>query len=864
MKHFIFTFHWLYKLALLFAINCNVYSAEIINASKTIFCQNESIIIQSSFIDTLNYSTNWEYNLNGLGWEDISLLNAYKIAHAKKLELNHVQDLYNFSIRVRYKNNINNRDTISNIISILIHPQLKAGIISGDQNICYNTPANPIAFSVSPSGGGNSYTYKWLQSDNNVIFTEISGANNNSYQTTNLTKSKHYKAVVISNLGCSSDTTNSTFVNVLQPVIGGEITIGGLKADTICYNSTPKSLTISKPATGGNGNFTFQWQYSTDGNVWQNQSGATQTTYNPGNLTSSRYYRMEFSTNCGIVYSDTIQVYVWPSLTKAEVGSNQTICWNNVPTTINTIKQPTGGNSKFSYHWQILSGGNWIDIEGANNPSFQPASLQNTTSFRLKNNSLFGCGEVYSDPTTITVYPKLQAGIISGDQNICYNTPANPIAFSVSPSGGGNSYTYKWLQSDNNVIFTEISGANNNSYQTTNLTKSKHYKAVVISNLGCSSDTTNSTFVNVLQPVIGGEITIGGLKADTICYNSTPKSLTISKPATGGNGNFTFQWQYSTDGNVWQNQSGATQTTYNPGNLTSSRYYRMEFSTNCGVVYSDTIQVYVNPLPTAKALIGNFLVCSYQQDNIYTILNHQENIFYEWSITGGTFSKNYNETSNSISVDWGFKSDKSYLLLKQTNTITGCERDSIYQVNITSNVSPNKTIIIRKSTSNILICEESNLGITYNWGFVNKGNGEKNYIPESNRRYIMLPHIFDTANYEYFVETIYSYSEQSCSTTSFLNTNELTQKSDKVNIELDVYPIPTKDFINIEISLKNKDIQNVELTIFDIKGKTLWIKNYNSEYLHLPFTIPLPFGKGIYFLEMRTGENVTTRKLVVK
>jgi len=62
-------------------------------------------------------------------------------------------------------------------------------------------------------------------------------------------------------------------------------------AQTICYNSTPSSLTNSTSASGGSGSYSYQWQTSSNNSTWSNISGATSSTYAPGALTFSTYYR---------------------------------------------------------------------------------------------------------------------------------------------------------------------------------------------------------------------------------------------------------------------------------------------------------------------------------------------------------------------------------------------------------------------------------------------------------------------------------------------------------------------------------------------------------------------------------------------
>ena len=84
-----------------------------------------------------------------------------------------------------------------------------------------------------------------------------------------------------------------------------------------------------------------------------------------------------------------------------------------------------------------------------------------------------------------------------------------------------------------------------------------------------------------------------------ICYNTNPE-ITSEAPASGGDGGGTaYQWQKSTNGTDWSNIDGATSATYNPGDLTTTIWYRRqatvhEISSN-KTVYSNEIKITVHP-----------------------------------------------------------------------------------------------------------------------------------------------------------------------------------------------------------------------------------------------------------------------------
>jgi len=738
-----------------------------------------------------------------------------------------------------------------------VYAPLSVDILS-NQTICYNT--QPELLTVMPHGGGDSYTYQWQESTNGTNFTDILTATGITYQPTILTLDKYYRVLVISQKGCSSVYSNSMKVTVY-----GELKSGSIGNDqTICYNTVPALLQQITLPTGGNGTYSYQWQVSTDNITFTNITGQTTVQYQAASLINSHFYRLQVTTGsgCGIVFTPSVKITVLASIVAPQTSTiSQPICYNTSPSLLSVTTQATGSDGNFTYQWQQSTNNlSFTDIQGETALTYQAPVLTQTTYYRVVATATNSCGSISSTSSKVEVYSALSVSNLT-NQTLCYNT--QPTGFTITAQGGGNSYTYQWQVSDNGLDFTDISGEKNPSYQPGLLTTSKYYRVLVVSSKGCSSVYSNVAKVTVYSEFIAGKINVGILKTDTICYNTAPKQLTISQEATGGNGIFTYQWQYSINGTVWQNENGATQISYSPGNLTASKYYRLQFSTSCGVLYSDIVEVYVNPLPTPKILSGNFSVCSNQKDNVYTIENQQPNILYDWSVSNGEITPNYTNNQKSISVDWSKQSGIGTITLKQTNTITGCVRDSNYIVNITVNMSPDKTIIARKATSNILFCQEATSNIEYQWGYINKSNGQAVYIQESNQRYVILPHSFDSNLYDYFVETSFKYPTQSCTTRSLFTTSAQNMIKDE-KIKFDIYPNPVTDKLFVTVEKPVSDNEEVELLIIDFCGRVLWKSKFGAEAYQQPLQIPILLENGIYLLQLRSELEILTRKFVVK
>jgi N-acetylneuraminic acid mutarotase len=78
-----------------------------------------------------------------------------------------------------------------------------------------------------------------------------------------------------------------------------------------------------------------------------------------------------------------------------------------------------------------------------------------------------------------------------------------------------------------------------------------------------------------------------------------------------------------------------------------------------------------------------------------------------------------------------------------------------------------------------------------------------------------------------------------------------------------IYPNPTNDLLNIEISNSGK--QGLEIEIRDITGKVIYQKKYNNANAHFTEQFDLSgFTKGIYLIKVRQADRVYVGKIIVR
>ncbi len=332
----------------------------------------------------------------------------------------------------------------SDDVLITAFPKLIPCIIGQSQTIDYNTRPNTLKELAPPTGGTGNYIYKWQSSLDSINWTYIDGANLVSYSPPSLTADTWYRLITSSgNFG--SITSNSILVKVNPKLIAGIIG----RNQTLCYNAKPAVLSqVSLPA-GGTGTYIYQWQQSSDGNIWTDISGAKQVSYSPPLLNANTWYRLNVSSNY-TVSSNAVLITIIPRLIPGTIGYDQTVCYGSEPDPLTTISNTSGGTGEYIYQWQNSTNNrNWTDISGAVFAAFSPPSLTTDTWFRLNVTSV--CSAT-SNPVKISVHSQIILDQNNENITIENNTSAE---FSFSVSGGRSPYKVTFTR--NGVVQPPIS-----------------------------------------------------------------------------------------------------------------------------------------------------------------------------------------------------------------------------------------------------------------------------------------------------------------------------------------------------------------------------------------------------------------------
>ncbi len=672
---------------------------------------------------TLRYS--WESSTNGgVTWET-----AYS---DDPFEETYYYPSYAHTSTTRYRRLVTdsrNCTASSNSVAVTVRDQLLPGSISGSETLCYGEDAGLISSTQAASGGSGFY-YTWQKSTDGGTTWTSAGSSSATFNPGVLYATTKYRRRATDS-GCSDVVYSDPITKTVRNQLSGG-TIGSTQ--TICYNANLGSFSNIASASGGTGSFSYQWQQSTNGgSTWNDISGATSSTYDPPALATTHRYRRKATDNggCGTVYSNIIIITVRQVLAGGSIGSNHTICYNDDPDNLTSISGASGGSSSYSYQWQYSSdeGSSWNNSSGATSATYDPSTaLTSDRQYRRRVTDNNGCGTTYSTNTvTVTVRSELSGGSISNSRlTLCYNEDATAFTNSAYPSGGTGSYSYQWQKStDGGSTWNDISGATSSTYNPSNLTITHKYRRKVTDNGGCGIAYTNDVTLTVLDQLVAGIISNS---QPTICYNEDAAAFTNTASASGGTESYSYQWEQSTDGgSTWNNISGATSSTYNPPNLTTTHKYRRKVSDNggCGTAYTDPFTITVRAQLTGGAISGDQSICRNTDAGAFSSVSlpggGTGSYTYQWrySSDGGSNWYNVGDGGTSSTYNPTAALNQNTLYRRRVTDNGGC--GTAYSNYVTVTIKPEPTAPTGIYATEDSICPGSETTLTVIGGSLTEG-----------------------------------------------------------------------------------------------------------------------------------------------
>jgi hypothetical protein len=746
----------------------------------------------------------------------------------------------------------------SNELTIDVYPQLQPGVI-GDpstpvQTIC-NSKDIPgkIISAYNASGGSGNYSYQWYKSiDNGHSWLSIGGATDKEYQPDKLEYNTQYKRNVTDLKGCGSIDTDTVAIHVYPPVEAGIIG----SDQEICSGKSPATLNNISAASGGNGGFTYQWEYTVDNGITWNNANAlvTGAEFTPNILSQNTVFRRLAINQCSITEngkstasSNTVNVTVIPPIEGGTIGSDQAICFGEKPSRLNGIN--TVNTNVFAWY-ASTDKTNWDKIAGATQAYCDPSSLSQTTYFK-RIATIASCGSKESNNiVTVTVTPELHPGDINKELTILSNTEAGIIS-GTEATGGKGSIQYQWYLRtyETDVIMT----ANGNGRDYTpqgNISETQKYVRKATDE--CVTTESNECVIRVVSSGTANGYLLP--ESQTICYNSVSQVITGSIPA-----NLNSWWERSMDGDTWERARSDINNNMilienSPmklqiKGLKQTTYYRRTLEIMGNKIYSNVVTVEVLP---ADAAVTTDIQSGYCLGEPVTI-NVIPSVGYDYYWYAGKDTIK-NRTSFTIPELLRDTIVEAMSVNRQNHCISPPIVQTIAVDRITANFSASTTdVALGKGAKFTNLSQGAS---TYEWFF---GEGEGSYAKD-------LIYYFNIPGSKTI--KLVATSENGCTSEKVMENYITVSNSENVgrgelptgvetkeNTSLVIYPNPVDDVLYIRY--ENSAPETAE--IFDAKGRLL-LKLKITDNPEAVNVSSLP--AGAYILRLTERNNIKNIKFI--
>ncbi len=774
-----------------------------------------------------------------------------------------------FSVTITDANGCTSTSTATVTQPTVVNP-----FLTGTNPTCNGDVNGSIA--TSTTGGTPPYTYIWSTGATTVNISNLAAA--------------IYSVTVTDANGCNA-ISSTTLVN--PPSVTATI---GSFTNVLCYGGNTGNATVT--AGGGTPPYTYSWSPS-------NSSNATITALIAGVYTASVTDANGCTTLNKVTITQSPVITGTTSITNATCGSANGAAsitasggtspyiytWSNGNTTT-SVSSLTAG----IYQVTIIDSYNCpmqisASITSSNGPTVTPTvtdascagSANGSISLTVTGSSpftyLWSAGTKHACAATTKNTSNSINGLVAGlyqvtvtDVNGCSSIlniqVKEPGAFSaitnttdagcslsngsasVTASGGTSPYVYIWNHGTTTTS-ASLSGISANVYSV-----------VIKDSKGCI-DSTIALVNNTGGPVVSITNT-----TDISCGNLNDGAATIS--ASGGTLPYTFSWS---NGNTIQNLNNVIVDNYNitvtdaggcKGVATAMIKKALPIGAPICMVTVDTNQknlVLWNR--TAEKQIQSYNV--YRESSTDTTYNLVGNV----CVSG--YTQFFDSVADSKILSYTYK----------ISELDSCSKESPLSPSLKT---IHLTVSLGSGGSTINLAWDPYLGVFGNYYYIYRDTVKDMYtkydsVSNSTLTYTDKKPLntHDTIRYSVGVEGsnvcnpyttarawAINYNASKSNTGSiFFHPNGIESLNIEAN-SFEVYPDPTTGMCNLSIALSN-GTQNVSVKVLNAMGQVIWNDSYLNVAGRLKKQIDLSgVSKGIYFVQITTGNGVMYRKVAVQ
>lgn len=417
-------------------------------------------------------------------------------------------------------------------VKVEILPLIANNLVTPRQTIC--SGAVPVPYmGTTPTGGDNVFKYLWQQSNDSLNWANTVVTTEDFTNPAALTQTTYYRRIVYSGLrDCCSDISKNIKVIVLPQITSNSITA----PQTICQGTAPELFNGSTPAGGDIiSGYRYKWESTKNNIKWDSiiYSPLNKNYQAPALDTTISFRRVVFSglNDCCKSISNEIKMTVQPKIKNNTISGDTAICDTATPALVKGLSSFTGGNgSSYASKW-IKKGltGNWQDISGAIQYTYQPPALTDSVSYRRVITS--GTCIDSSNIVKIDVLNTIQGNQITGNSVVCQDFEADPITGGALTGGEPMVYRYLWEKSTDQTNWSAISGETNSQLLPGVLPQDLYFRRKVKSGPNdCCISISNSFNIVVDPKPLTPE---AGADKDLI-YQDTTSLMAVAPPIGTG------------------------------------------------------------------------------------------------------------------------------------------------------------------------------------------------------------------------------------------------------------------------------------------------------------------------------------------
>lgn len=483
---------------------------------------------------------------------------------------------------------------------------------------------------------------------------------------------------------------------------------------TVCYGV---ALNVGGQPTGGNGVYSYTWQYSPDGTTWTTVGGQAGREFT-GTLTQSGKLKRIVSSVACQQESNVVDITVQPAIANNSITGITSICTGLSPGQI-TGSTPTGGDGSYLYQWQSSSDNqNWSNINGADQINYSVPVLTQSTYYRriVRTALCSGAQESASTSMNIIVRPDAKAEFTASAVSHC--APFNLGSVISLVSHPDRNSDYEWFADGASIGH----GTTFPGYNIATANRQVTIRLVTTSLYGCKQDTKEVIFSTV--PTVAASF------SKSVSSGCGPLTVHINNTSTPINAG-TYFWDFGNGQTSNLQQPGDVVFLPHPLNRDTTYIIKLKATTSCSIdTYTDSVKV--RPLPKAIFTPDKTTGCSPFTINV---TNQSRGIPNTYTFDFGDGHKLTKSDNSPVQYTYTtFKTDTVTLKLVAENE---CGKDStsydviIYPNTVQANLAVSGNQLSGCVPLTVKFDNNSTGANTFNWTF-GDGNTASTYsAPES-------------------------------------------------------------------------------------------------------------------------------------